>query len=164
MVGKPSMSMLQSAVALLAGLTSIGGALYSAAGYVRSTPAPGQIVAVVRDASTQEPVHGAVVEVLTPENTLVTTMTQGDDGLARRAIAPGSYRVHVAHPGFVDAAREVRVDSDEATEMRVMLEHVPASSHATARVRSADSSSHGPAHVIDQGVSAGRRLLLRLGF
>jgi hypothetical protein len=167
-VGKSSFSALQSVVALAAGLSSIVGAAYSAVGMLHGTPAPGEIVAVVRDAASAQPVSGAVVEVLTPESTLVTTAVQGDDGLARRAVAPGAYRVRVVHPDFVETVRDVQVASSGTAELRIMLEHRPRPTAARAerapRSRGGAAIVDGAAQAVDEGVSVGRRLLGRIGF
>jgi len=166
-VVKPSYSSLQSMVALLAGLTSIGGATYSALGYLRSTPEPGEMVAVVREAGTERPVAGAVVEVRTPDDKIVTTMTQGDDGLARRAIAPGAYHLRIVHPQFVEAARDVEVQPGGVAEVRVPLEpRARQASVHSPRAVARDDEPHpttGPGRALDRGVVATRRFLGRLG-
>jgi hypothetical protein len=165
-VAGKSFTTVQSMVALVAGLSSIVGAAYSAVGTFHGGPAPGEIVAIVRDASTARPVTGAVVEVLATDSSLVTTAVQGDDGLARRSVPPGAYRVRIVHPDFVDAVRDVQVASATTAEMRVALEHRP----RPAAARS-EHAPHGHASVVDdaadavgRGVGAGRRLLGRIGF
>jgi hypothetical protein len=169
-VGKSSFSTMQSIVALVAGLSSIVGAAYSAVGSFRAAPASGDVVAVVRDATTAEPVPSAVIEVLTSENALVTTMTPGDDGLARRTVPPGTYRIRVAHPAFVEQARDVQVTPNETTEVRLALAHrargtsAARAAPAPAPTRTGDPIVDGATHAVDRGVSVGRRLLGRLGF
>jgi hypothetical protein len=169
-VGKPSLGTLQSAVALIAGITSIAGATYSALGSLRSEPAAGQIVAVVRDGATDQPVRGALVEILTPEDDLVTTVAQDDDGVARRAIAPGTYRVRIAHPDFVEATRDVHVLPAGAAEMRVALERGSRPARMAARAsrepgeRGGDARPPSPGRIVDRGVAVTRRVLGRLGF
>ena len=102
--GAGRFSTVQAVVGLVAGLISIVGAAYSAVGTLRSAPA-GEIVATVRAAGTNKPLPGAVVEVATREDALVTTMVPADDGLARRTLSPGAYRVRVRHPAFDEAVR-----------------------------------------------------------
>jgi hypothetical protein len=165
-VAKPSFSTLQSLVAMVAGLTSIGGAAYSAMGHRQTTPAPGELAAIVREAGTEKVVRGAVVEVRTPDEAIVTTMTQGDDGVARRAVAPGTYHVRVVHPAFAEAVRDVRVEPGTLSELRVGLEpHERAVERATnaraAPTRSGPATA--PGRALDRGVVATRRLLGRLG-
>ena len=152
-------SRMQSAVALAAGLSSIVGAGYSAVGRLRGEPS-GDVVAVVRDAGTAQPVSGSAIEILTPESVLVATMPPGDDGVAHRALSPGTYRLRVSHPDFVEADRDVRVVPGETTEVQIALAHRPRQAVA-ARPAAARG---GVANVVDRGVSAGRRLLGRIGF
>jgi Carboxypeptidase regulatory-like domain len=188
-VGKMSFSTrLQSIVALIAGLTSIGGAGYSALAYLRADRTPGQIVTIVRDAATARPVRGALVEVLTPANELVTAVAQDGDGVARRAVPPGAYRVRVMHPDFADVIRDVQVQPDVAAEMRVMLERQPRGSvhgvrddDAARATREGDDVAaravrepaprtpqagrrQSPGEAVDHGVAVTRRILGRLGF
>jgi hypothetical protein len=164
-VGKPSFTTFQSVVALVAGLSSIVGAAYSAMGTLRpSAPPPGEIVAVVREAATGQLVRTAVLEVLTPQDALVTTMTQGDDGLARRTVSPGAYRVRALHPDFVEAVRDVQVAPSGTAEVRLALARRPRpapAQRAPAAPRAGDAVVNGAAQAVDRGVS---RLLGRLGF
>jgi hypothetical protein len=164
-VVKPSLSTLQSVVALVAGLTSIGGATYSTLGYLHATPPPGELVAVVRDARTDRAVRGAVVEVRSSDDAVVTTLPENNDGFARRAIAPGVYRVHVVHPAFAEATREVHVQPGGVSEVRVPLEPRPGDDAGAgpARVVRRSEPVTAPGRAIDRGVTATRRLLGRLG-
>ena len=163
-----SFSTFQAAVGLVAGLSSIVAAAYSAVDTLRAAPAPGEIVAILRDASA-EPVSAAVVEVLGPENTLITTMMPGDDGIARRAVVAGPYRVRVVHAGFVETERDVKVLPDAATELHIVLARKPrpattAGAEPSARTRNRGSVVDEAAHAVNRGVGAGRRLLSRIGF
>jgi hypothetical protein len=172
-VGKPSsFTTFQSLVALIAGLTSIVGAAYSAVGNIHSTPPPGEIVAVVRDAGNQQPVPTAVVEVLTPEDALVTMLPHTDGGTARGAVAPGAYRVRVTHPDFVEVIRDVRVVEDGTAELQLALAHRPHRAAIRAEPDDADGASrahHGgqartTGAAVDHGIAVGRRMLSRFGF
>jgi len=161
-------STLQSIVALVAGVSSIAGGAYSAVLTFRADPSPGELVAVVRDAATARPVRAAVVEVMTPANVLVTTMTPGDDGLARRAVVPGPYRVRVVHPDFDETVRDVQVVSDGTAELHLLLARRPRSSQ-TANAEPPTRNRRGSAvdeaaQAVDRGIGAGRRLLGRIGF
>jgi hypothetical protein len=163
-------STLQSVVALVAGLSSIVGAAYSALGTLgtlSSTPAPGEIAAVVRAAGTNRPVAGTVVEIATREDTLVTTMLPAGDGLARHVLAPGAYRVRVRHPAYADVVRDVQVVSEQTADLHFMLEPRARSDRAaTAKPPTsarADSSVDAAVRAIDRGASKGRRWLIRLG-
>ena len=161
-----SFSTLQGVVGLVTGLISIVGAAYSAVGTLKPTPGPGEIVAVVRDAEAA-PVATAVVEVLGPESSLVTTMVPGDDGLVRRSVVAGSYRVRVVHPDFVETERDVQVQPDVATELHLVLARKPRNTTTTAKkqrpARQRDAADDA-AVAVSRGIGEGRRWLGRLGF
>jgi hypothetical protein len=167
-VKKWSFSTAQAVVGLVTGVISIVGAAYSAVDTFRAAPAPGAIVAVVRD-SADKPIPSAVVEVLGPENAIVTTMIPGDDGVVRRAVVAGAYRVRVVHPDFVETERDVKVDPDTATEVNFVLASRPGSaaparaqrSSRDAQPRARRSPTGEIANVVDR---ESRRLLGRLGF
>jgi hypothetical protein len=176
-----SFSGLQAMVGLIAGVTSIVGAAYSAVDTLRPAPGPGEVVVTVRDAAAQ-PVTAPVVEVLGEDNAIVTTMIPGEDGIARRALVAGAYHIRVVHPDFREAERAVQVTPDTTTDLTLVLERKPHAAIATttppspARVAStaATRPAHGPArrgNPVDdaaesahRGISAGRRFLSRLGF
>lgn len=165
---RSSWSVLQSIVAVVAGLSSIGGATYSALRVVHATPAPGELVTIVRDASTGMPISDARIEVLTPEDDLVTTLGHGDAGLARRTVAAGGYRLRVVHPQFVDATRDVRVLPSEVAEVHFDLTRRPPRDAEVAAPSRAPHESRGSpgdraARAVDRGVGATRRFLGRLG-
>ncbi len=173
-MGKPSFTTFQSIVALVAGLSSIVGAAYSAVGTLRpASPPSGEIVVVVRDAASAEPVPSAVVEVTTPEDTLVTMLPHRDGGLARGSVVPGVYRVRVTHPDFVEMVRDVRVVADGSAELQIALAHRPR--RTTARTATAtdtdrpsrprgDGVPRTPGAAVDHGIAVGRRVLGQLGF
>lgn len=158
------MSTFQSVVALVAGLSSIVGGAYSMVDTLRATPATGDIIADVRDADTAKPVQAAIVEILRSDDTLVTTMTPGDDGLSRRAVAPGTYRVRVVHPDYVATARDVHVLPDGTAELRLAMERKPHSRTTAPRPtaqRAGSAVADGAARAINRGVG---RVLGRIGF
>jgi hypothetical protein len=176
-----SFSTLQAVVGLIAGVTSIVGAAYSAVDTLKSAPAPGEIVVIVRDAAAQ-PVAAPVVEVLGADNAIVTTIIPGEDGVARRALVPGAYRIRVVHPDFREVERAVQVTPDTTTDLTLVLERKPhaiatttpppspakVASTATARPARAPARRGNPvddaAESAHRGISAGRRFLSRLGF
>jgi hypothetical protein len=163
-----SLSNLQAVVALVAGLSSIVGGAYSMVAAVR-TPPTGDIVADVREAGTAKPVPAAIVEVFTPDDTLVTTMKADGDGASRRTVAPGAYRVRAVHPDYVAAVRDVQVMPDGTAELHLALDrkaHPRATTPAAPPRAGAQSHAAAPvgeatARAIDRGVG---RLLGRIGF
>jgi len=174
-----SFSGLQAVVGLVTGLISIVGAAYSAVDTLRP-PSSGDVVVAVRDAGAQ-PVTAPVVEVLGADNTVVTTMIPGEDGVARRALVPGAYRIRVVHPDYREAERAVQVTPDKTTELTLVLERKPraiatttpppspakVASTATARPARAPARRGNPvddaAESAQRGISAGRRFLSRFG-
>lgn len=158
------MSTFQSVVALIAGLSSIVAGAYSMVDTLRATPATGDIVADVRDADTAKPIQAAIVEVLRPDNTLMTTMTAGDDGLSRRAVVPGTYRVRVVHPDYVEIARDVQIVPDGTAELHLAMARKAESRGSAprpARQRSGAAVAQEAGRAIDRGVG---RVLGRIGF
>jgi len=153
-----SVSSIQSLVGILAGISSIAGAVYSAMQYVKPVPTVGEIVTVVRAAGSDQPVSGATVEVLTPANALVATLTPAPDGQARQALKEGLYRLRVTAPRFDAQARAVEVQAGASAEIRFALaQHVDPP--APTAGRKAD-----PAAPVAKTVSATRRFFRRLGF
>lgn len=179
MVGKPSFTTLQSIVALVAGLTSIMGAAYSAVGAFRPAPPPppGGIAVVVHDAASAAPLPAALVEVEAPDRTLVTTLAHGDGGIARGSVPAGVYHVRVTHPDFVDVVRDVRVIPNGTAQVDVALARrphltatapratTPTAPHPTPIARHAEPTpGEAVDRSIDRSIAAGRRLLGRIGF
>ena len=113
-----SLSRIQTIVGLAAGFLSIAGALVA---FLRPAPDSGRLVAIVRDAKTEKPLPDATVEVLTPLDVLVTTLTPNSSGEARYTLKEGNYRLRVNHPQYVPEIREVRLLSGQNTEVHVQL-------------------------------------------
>ena len=177
-----SFSGLQAAVGLIAGVMSIVGAAYSAVDTLRPAPGPGEVVVAVRDAAAR-PVSAPVVEVLGADNAIVTTIIPGEDGVARRALVAGAYRVRVVHPDYRETERAVQVTPDTTTDLTLVLERKPhattiattpppspsrVASTAAARQPQAPARRGNPvddaAESAHRGISAGRRFLSHLGF
>jgi len=177
-----SFSGIQAVVGLIAGITSIVGAAYSAVDTLRPAPNPGEVVVAVRDGSAQ-PVVAPVVEVLGSDNAIVTTMIPGEQGIARHALVAGAYRIRVVHPDYREIERAVQVTPDSETDLTLVLERKPhvttiattpppspsrVASTAAARPAHAPARHGGPvddaAESAHRGISAGRRFLSRLGF
>jgi hypothetical protein len=176
-----SISGLQAVVGLIAGVTSIVGAAYSAVDTLRPAPGPGEVVVTVRDAAAH-PVRAPIVEVIGADDAIVTTIIPGEDGVARHAVVAGAYRVRVVHPDYRDVERAVQVMPDAATDLTLVLERKPhviattttppspsrVASTAAARPARAPARHGSPvddaAESAHRGISAGRRFLSRLGF
>jgi hypothetical protein len=146
-VGKGSFAYLQSAVSFLVGLVSLGGAVYSAVQFVNPAPATGEVYAVVRAANTDRALPGSAIEILTLQDALIATLSAGDDGAARRALAEGSYRLRVTAPDFRTQTRVVQVQQGGTAEVRFALAPV----------------SDGRGHPVSRTVGAAQRFLHGLG-
>jgi len=146
-------------IGLVAGVTSIVGALYSAMQYVKPTPTVGEIVTVIRAAGADTPVAGATIEVLTPENALVATLTPAADGQARQTLREGLYRLRVAAPRFDGQARAIQVQPGGSVEIRFALaQHVdPAPSPSAGR------KPAPPVAPVSKSLNAAQRFFHKLG-
>src|SRR5438132_6199314 len=127
-------------MSFLVGLVSLTGALYSAMRFVKPAAATGEVLAVVRAAKTDSAVPGSAIEILTPQDALVATLTASNDGSARRALAEGSYRVRVTAPRFRAQTREVQVRRGATADVRCDPAH--ASAGARRPLRSTFGSSN----------------------
>ena len=115
-----SLSRVQSTVAIVTGLVTILGAVYSFR-HVEQPPPTGDLVAIVQDAMSQEPVIGAAVEVLTLQDALVVRLTPDSRGRVRQSLKEGAYRVRVSHPNYSAESRKVQVTSQQTVEVRMAL-------------------------------------------
>jgi hypothetical protein len=102
-------------------------------------------VALVQEAKSQKGVPDATIEILTPQNALVATLTPDSLGRARRALREGTYRVRATHPRFAAEVRQIQVFSGQTVEVKVRLRAGSSSPLAQAR------------RAINQGVRAVRR-------
>lgn len=113
-------SRAQAIIGVLTGVLSIGGALYSGVSYL-ITPKQGEVAALVRESRTDKPVSDATVEVLTPADTLVTTLAPAADGWARHSLQAGSYQIRVTRAGFGPDTKPIQVVPGRTVEIRFNL-------------------------------------------
>jgi Carboxypeptidase regulatory-like domain len=152
-VPKPSISGLQAAVGLTAGLISIVGAAYSAVQIFRPPAQHGEVVAIVREARTERPIADATIEVFTPREVLVTTLTPTSKGQVRHTLKEGPYRLRVSHPKFGAEVRQIVVQSGQTAEVRFQLVQ-----------RTGGSSPLGEAaRAVEEGVGTVHRFIRGLG-
>ncbi len=150
---KPSLSTVQSVVGLAAGLISILGASYSAVQLFKPAPQYGEVVAIVREAKTEKPVTDATIEIFTPQEALVTTLTSANKGQIRQPLKEGPYRLRVSHPKFGAETRQIQVLAGQAAEVRFLLAQ-----------RAGGSSPVGQAaRAVNEGVGAVRSFFRGLG-
>jgi hypothetical protein len=114
-----SLSRAQAIFGLIAACLSIGGTVY---GYLRVTRPPdtGELVAFVRDRA-DKPLPDATIEVLTPKDALVTSLTAIDPAGARYTLKEGTYRLRVSHPKLATETRTVQVIAGQTSEIRFRL-------------------------------------------
>jgi len=113
-----SLTKVQTIVGLAAGILSIGLSLNA---FLKPASNKGEIVAIVQDSKTEKAVTDATVEILTPQNAVITTLKPDWAGKARWKLDEGRYRVRVSHPKYREELREVQLISKESTEIRVQL-------------------------------------------
>ena len=114
-----SLSRAQAILGLVAAALSIGGSVY---GYLRVTRPPntGELVAIVRDRG-DRPVPDATIDVLTPKDALITSLTAGEPAGARYILKEGTYRLRASHPRLATETRTVQVIAGQTSEIRFRL-------------------------------------------
>ena len=115
-----SLSRIQTLVATLAGIVSIGGAAWSVIDFARGGNT-GELVAVVQAAGSHRSVPDATVEILTTQDALVATLTPDATGRATQELNEGEYVVRVSHPRYAVEARRIQVMPQHTTEVRTNL-------------------------------------------
>jgi Carboxypeptidase regulatory-like domain len=116
-----SLAGFQTVIGLTAGLLSILGALLAVPGLLGGGPSKGDVVTIVREAKTERALPGAVVEILTSNNAIVTTLRANSHGRTRYALIEGPYRIRVSHPRYASETRDVQVLPSQASEIPVRL-------------------------------------------
>ncbi len=116
-----SFSALQTTVAITAGILSIASAVIAIPDFFKPPRGKGEVVAIIQDAKTDRVIADATVEILNPQNALLTTVTSGWFGKARYSLEEGQYRVRVSHPKFRAEVQPVYVRHGETAELHVRL-------------------------------------------
>jgi hypothetical protein len=122
---------------------------------VQLTPAPtgGQVIAIVREARSAQPVDAATVEILTAKDELVTTLTAPQSGRLEHRLKEGSYRLRVSHPRYSAENRTIHIVTGQTAEVRIDL-----------RQSTAGSMPLGDAvRTVDEGFGAVKRFFKDLG-
>lgn len=86
---------------------------------VRAAPKPprvGDLHLVLRVAGTDLPLAGAMITLLTSQGTRLQKQSDAQGRVSLVGIVPGSYRIHVTSPGFVEVDATESVVAGEATE------------------------------------------------
>ena len=114
---------VQTFVALTTGLLTIGGALLAMSSFVMTAPSPtkGHVVAIIKAERTAEAIPDARVEILTPEDEVITTLTPDAAGKATQTLEEGRYRVRVTHLRYAAETLAVMVVKGQTSELRIGL-------------------------------------------
>ena len=104
----PSLPRFQAVVGTLAGIVSITGAALSLVQFARPANT-GDLVTIVQAAGTRGSVTDATIEVLTPQNAIVATLTPDATGRVTQELTEGVYVVRVSHPRYAPEVRRVHV-------------------------------------------------------
>jgi len=115
---KLNLSKVQTIVGLTAGLLSIS---FSLAELLKPASNKAELVAVVEDGKTEKAVSDAMVEVLTLDDAVITSLKPDWSGKARFNLDEGRYRIRVSHPKYRSEVRDVQLVSKERTEIRLQL-------------------------------------------
>jgi hypothetical protein len=115
---KITLSKVQTIVGLTAGLLSIS---FSVVALLKPASDKAELVAFVQDGKTEKAVSDAVIEVLTPQDAVISTLKPDWSGKARFKLDEGRYRVRVSHPKYRSEVRDVQLVSKESTEVRLQL-------------------------------------------
>jgi len=142
-IGGLSLSRAQALIGTVAGIASIIGAAFSLFEFARPANR-GELVAIVQEAGSHRGVADATIEILTPQNALVATLTPDSSGRATQDLKEGAYTVRVSHPRYAAEARRIQVMPRQTTEVR-------------ANMRTGSSSPIE--RVVNNGVNALRKAL-----
>jgi hypothetical protein len=116
-----SLYRIQALVAVLTGLVTIAVGVHS----LTHSPGPdtgiGEVIAVVKDAASAQSVTDATIEILTPNDALVATMTPDSEGRARHSLREGRYVVRVNHPNYASDVRQIQVFPKQTIEVKATL-------------------------------------------
>lgn len=119
-VSRLSLSKVQAIVGTLAGLASVGGALFSVA-QVAHPSNTGELVAVVQESGSHRTVTDATIEVLTAGNAIVATLMPDANGRAAQKLKEGFYVVRVSHPRFAAEERRIQIQPRQTVEIKANL-------------------------------------------
>jgi hypothetical protein len=115
-----SLSRFQAVVGTIAGLVSILGAALSLMQFAHPANT-GDLVTIVQAAGSRGSVTDATIEVLTPQNAIVATLTPDSTGRVTHELIEGVYVVRVSHPRYAPEVRRVQVLPRQTVEIRASL-------------------------------------------
>lgn len=134
-------------------------------------PTRGDVIAAAVDARTEKVIPDAILEVLTLQEALVTTLTPDTGGRARHTIKEGSYRLRATHPRFNSEVRTIHVIAGNTADIRLRLSPRAARppvagapgvlgppSPGTGTASGSGSSSSEIGKAVDEGVNAVKKI------
>ena len=138
-----TLTRFQALIGITAGFLSIVVTVYGF--FFALKPAPvtsAEIVTLVQEARTENPVPNAIVEFRTPRDILVTIVL-AKDGQARQTLKEGVYRLRVTHPKFMTEVQHIQILAGASQEIRVGLAPRPfaAKAPSAAKAPPADKAS-----------------------
>jgi hypothetical protein len=116
-----SLSRVQAIVAVVTGIVTIMVGIHTLAHFTEPVGGTGEFVAVVQEAASAKSLPDATIEVQTPQNALVATLTPDSRGRARQSLREGTYVVRVNHPNYATEVRHIQVFSQQIVEIKVGL-------------------------------------------
>lgn len=145
----PALSSFQAIAGFVTAVVSVVGAVVTIPTFFASAPAAptmGTVVAIVEEAKTDKAITDARIEILTPQNVLITTVTPNYFGKARHSLEEGPYRVRVSHPRYAAEVRSIHVVKGQTSELHLRL-----------RAGSSSPIDHAE-RVVKDGVGAVKRI------
>jgi hypothetical protein len=136
-----SLSRVQAVIAVLTGIVTITVGLHSLAHFSEPPSSMGDLVAFVQDAASQKGVTDATIEIMTPQNSLVATLTPDSSGQARQSLKEGVYVVHVSHPRYAPEVRQIQVFPQQTVAIKAAL-HAGSSSPVDHAKRTVNDGVH----------------------
>ena len=124
---------VQPAIAVLTGLITIAGAAYSIVKYFSPTADTGQIIALVQEARSGQPVADATIEILTSRDALIATLKPDSAGRLSYSLKEGTYAVRVSHKGYATVTRQVQVMPGQRVETTLQLKSASSGSPSPLR-------------------------------
>lgn len=121
------LSRVQTTVALITGLITIGGVILPLVGVMPVQHVHGEVVTVVRDAQSRRPVTNATIEIVTLDDAVITTLFSKEGGRARYLLKEGGYRLRVMHPKFNTQVRQIVIQPGQPAEIHFALAPIPRS-------------------------------------
>jgi hypothetical protein len=116
-----SLHRVQATVAVVTGLVTIAVGISSLMQHSGPAPGIGEVVTIVQDAASAKGVPDATIEILTPKNALVATLTPDAAGRARQSLQEGRYVVRVKHPSYASEVRDIQVFPKQVLEIKASL-------------------------------------------